>query len=145
MKRARGRGLLFLGILALALGFAASVLLQHALKHSDCRDLGSVAGFPDNSVSFARCARVYVVHGLGDDFAIYLAETPHLPYEPLRYDPIRHRFFGLHGETFDVRGLPLRGPAQGALFRCPARIEDGDLVMEAESPAFAAIRVACLG
>ncbi len=145
MKRARSRGFLFLGALAVALGFAVSALLQRAWQHADCRDLGSLVRFPDNSVSFVPCARVYVVHGLGEDFAVYLAESPHLPHEPLRYEPSRHRFVGLHGEAFDVRGLPLRGPTQGPLFRCPTGTEDGDLVIEAESSDPAAIRAACRG
>ena len=145
MKQTQRRNFLVIGVLAGVLGFAVMALVKRAWQDADCRNLGNVVRFPDNSVSYVACARVYVVHGLGEDVAVYLAEAPHLPHEPLRYERSRHRFVGLHGEAFDVRGLPLKGPAQRPLFRCPTTTEDGNLVVEAESSDPAAIRAACIG
>ncbi len=141
--RQRALPILLTAGLAFAVGFGAILLVRAHFQTADCRNLGDAHRFQVNSVSFIPCLRAYLVHGTGQDFALYLAESPHLPGEPLRYDQTRHRFFGLHGETFDLRGHLLKGPAAGPLIACPLRIEDGALLIEAPSPEPAEIRAAC--
>ena len=97
-----------------------------------CEVIGAVQQFPDNSVSFVKCVPAFVVHGVGADFAVYVARSPHLANEPLQWDATRRVFVSpLHGETYDVRGRHLSGPGGPALWRCPSDIRSGLLTIEA--------------
>lgn len=97
-----------------------------------CEVIGAVQTFPENSVSFVKCIPAFVVHGVGADFAVYVARSPHLANEPLQWDATRRVFFSpLHGETYDVRGRHLSGPGGPALWRCHSKIRSGLLTIEA--------------
>jgi hypothetical protein len=100
-----------------------------------CRDLGEANAIPENSVAAGGCAPVFVVHGVGDDFAVYLALAPHLDNEPLEWNPRKRLFEGLHGEEFDVTGSAVRGPAAHGLWRCPFNVLYGHLVVDVDRGA----------
>jgi len=92
-----------------------------------CQDLGDVKSFRGDTVSFVSCVPAFVVRTAPEP-VVFLARTPHLAGEPLRWDAQRRVFFSpLHGERFDVSGHLLSGPALRDLWRCPVAVRDGEL------------------
>jgi Rieske Fe-S protein len=134
-------GWILFGIMALAAAIVVWVLRS---DQEDCRDLGPVATFPQNSVTLVKCVPSFVVRGRGDDFAVYLAKAPHLAGEELKWNSRRRFFFSpAHGERFALNGEILRGPAKGPLWRCPTMIESDRLWIDAPGSEPATIRRAC--
>lgn len=110
----------------------------------DCRDLGAVKSFPDNSVAFLTCVPAFVVHGVGSDFSVYLAVAPQDSREPLRWDNRRHVFFSaVHGESFNLMGEPVAAAGDRGLLRCPIEIVGGRLLLLAPGTSPTDIRQAC--
>jgi Rieske Fe-S protein len=118
----------------LVTGAAIAVALVVWLIRSQsdsCRELGQVDSFPPNSVSFEPCIPAFVVHGLGRDFTVFLAETPHLRGEPLRWNAKERLFVSpFHGEKFNLLGEPVAGPARRPLWRCPITVDSDQLLVD---------------
>lgn len=118
-------------VLAVLAGGAAALVWSLRSGPADCRDLGPLSGFPEGSVSLAECVPAFVVRGAGEEVAVYLAESPHMRGEPLRWDPGRRLFVSpFHGEAFGLGGSVVAGPAPGPLRRCPVRLESGRVVIQ---------------
>ena len=114
-----------------------------ATTREDCRDLGPVALYPDNSVASWPCIPAFVVHGVGTDFAVYLAVDP-LTGGALRWDGRRHLFSSPAGRrTYDPAGRPIGAPGGRPLIRCPVRIVAGHLVVLAAGGSSEEVRRAC--
>ncbi len=109
----------------------------------DCRDLGPVGSFPENSVARWSCIPAFVVHGVGRDFAVYVAIDP-TGGGPLRWDRRRHVFVApTSGLTFGIAGQALGRPGGPGLLRCPWRIAAGHLVVAAPSSDPIEVQRAC--
>jgi hypothetical protein len=113
-----------IGIPLLALLVTAGISWALRIESYNCLDLGPLNTFPENSVSYHECGPTFLVRGRGPSITVFLAETPHLPNEPLDWDEGSRTFLGLHGEAFDLAGQILTGPAQRPLWRCPTTIRD---------------------
>lgn len=113
-----------------AAGIAAITWLVRSEPES-CSELGDLDSYPPNSVTFEPCIPAFVVHGLEGDFTVFLAETPHFPGEPLRWDARERLFFSpFHGEKFNLAGEPVAGPANRPLWRCPIAIDGDELLVD---------------
>jgi Rieske Fe-S protein len=127
------------GLVGLAVGLTVAVATGtwwlRAHRHQ-CGDLGPMSGYPENSVAYVKCVPAFVVRGIDDDFAVYVAKVPHMPNEPLEWDNARRLFVSpFHGETFTLQGQPVSGPARRALWRCPIEIDPRNhLVIRAPTP-----------
>jgi hypothetical protein len=146
MRRAGTRAaFLALGCLSLFVA-ATTVWVLRNERVGGCRDLGPIGALPENSVSTSACAHVYIVHGAGDDYSVFLAETPHLPGEPLEWKARRRLFVSpFHGETFTLDGRAIGGPATHGLWLCPFTVSLGHLVIDVPKESdLAAIRTACM-
>lgn len=104
-------------------------------SRGSCAELGPVDGFELNTVAAIRCLPGFVVNRNGE-LVVYLARAPHLQGEPLRWDATRRLFTSpFHGEAFEVDGKKVAGPGSDRMFKCPARVEDGYLVLDAADDA----------
>lgn len=122
--RVSGRRLLIsLGLLSIAV-LAAFVTRSIQTKNRDCADLGSLRKFELGTVVHIPCIPAYVVNVTGTP-VVFLAESTHLPGEPISWDQNKKLFVSLHDETFDVVGNVASGPAPRPLWRCPTVMRDG--------------------
>lgn len=145
MTRGHARLVILAAALLLFVALATSIWIYRNGHLGGCRDLGPAAAFPDNSVSSGSCAPVYVVHGSGPTFSVFLAQSPHLPGEGLDWDE-RSRLFvsPFHGEEFGLDGKVVQGPAMHGLWLCPFHDSFGHLVIDVPQDADASqIEMAC--
>ena len=101
-----------------------------------CYELGSLDSFAEDTVSKVHCGPFFVVHS-GTNFIVYLGMSTHMPNEPLEWDSEQRLFISrFHGESFDIYGQVVSGPAQGPLMLCPTRVRDGvlELNVPVETP-----------
>ena len=114
-------------IAALGAVAAAAVLTWVLRGSAPCQDLGRLKSFRPDTVSFVSCVPAFVVTA-GPEPVVFLALTPHLAGEPLRWDERRRVFYSpFHGEQFDSSGHLLSGPARRDLWRCPVAVRNGEL------------------
>jgi len=93
------------------------------------------------------CIPAYVVR-LGDAApVVFLARAPHLKNDPLEWNPSRKLFVSpAHGESFDLRGRMVQGPAVHDLWQCPTNMVGGELLIALpEGAGSDAIIASCYG
>jgi Rieske Fe-S protein len=110
-----------------------------------CQNLGHVKSFPPDTVSFVSCVPAFVVVTASEEPIVFLARTPHLAGESLRWDARNRVFYSpLHGERFDVLGRLLSGPALRDLWRCPVTINSEELwIVVSEGTSSEDVKKAC--
>lgn len=110
--------------------FAAGVTVFARIQRRECRDLGSLDSFTEESVRYFECVPLFVVHS-GDNYYALLALSTHMPSEPVEWNRDERLFISpFHGEAFDIRGNVIKGPANGPLEPCPLVQEDGHLFVD---------------
>lgn len=110
-----------------------------------CDDLGDVGRYPRGSVSFIGCVPAFVVNRDGSPI-VFLARSPHLPNESIAWDPRRKLFVSVaHGETFDIDGHLVNGPAIGGLWRCPTEARGQELFISMPIGSTSDLVTVCYG
>ena len=80
-------------------------------------------------MSRVECFPAYVVMSR-EGVVVLLAESPHLAGEQLVWDDSREVFRSrAHGETFDMTGTLISGPAYRDMWQCPTAIEGGHVMV----------------
>jgi hypothetical protein len=120
------RSPVIVGLFLAAVGGIAWATAALQAGDGDCRDLGELDEFGLGTVSEVSCVDAYVVNVTGDP-VVFLAESPHLENEPIRWDGKQKLFRALHDETFDVTGAVKTGPSPRPLWKCPTEVEDNRL------------------
>ncbi len=146
--RRRGAGRFLLRILLLVAPLVLALVFGFAISHQrmdSCADLGDVAEFPRGSVTLVSCVPAYVVGSSGNPVVLF-ARSPHLPNEPLEWDPERQLFVSTaHGEAFDLNGRVVNGPAVGDMWECPSEVRAKDLFIVTPSASPTDFAHACYG
>jgi hypothetical protein len=120
--------LLVVGVLVLT--FVATVTGR--LDERSCAYLGKIESFAVNSVTEISCAPLYVVSAV-DGPLVLVGWSTHMPNEPVVWDPAERLFVSpAHGESFDVVGRVVDGPVTRPMHRCPTRVRDGELWVDAQ-------------
>jgi hypothetical protein len=136
--------LLVTAVAVAAFAAAALIVWWSKTSRTGCPEVVATAGLQPDTVSALPCLPGFLVVNRSGQPAVYLAASPHLVNEILEWDPDERVFVSAaHGETFDVKGEHLDGPAARDMFRCDIEIRDGQVLITAEELREAAVRYDC--
>jgi Rieske Fe-S protein len=100
-----------------------------------CTYLGKLVDYANNTVVKIDCVPAFVVRS-DDNMIVYLGLSTHMPNEPLEWDADERLFVSpFHGESFDIWGDVVTGPANGPLIECDVELRDGELWLDAARDA----------
>lgn len=146
-RRVHRQGLLVAAVAVAAFAAAAIIVWWWMSARTSCADIAAVEHLEPDTVSMVPCVPAFLVVDRLGNLSVFLAASPHLINETLEWDP-RERLFvsPAHGETFDVNGKRLAGPASRDMFRCESAIRNGWVVVTVEDlPRPAPVRYDCDG